>query len=1089
MQTEEDMRKERALEALQAIARRDARRNELLSMSQEVADRHRMVTQRLIQDWDATQAVKRGRQVRDLQYELAVSRRRDLLREKLMRCNEDDLRRSVNAFEDQYRVQLGITANDDFETDIPDLLPPAQNSDVTLEQDKRILLSPWPGEEPGKSFIQRLEQTLTNSSDSISNSSVDYLKQVKQRVAAHRQAKEAADRSLRTQSVAVIPVELVSDNKTPVDDTADPDSDDEIAQRVTQDFEAYKVSLQRIMDAAELQLEEFSQECRDKEVSSGERAASMLGVTEVNILRQQNKHEQATVMCTDLVIELLDDILAHSSSTSIDDLGRANVAVIAFEYDYEPNRLQRRLKKLFTEYMFAVRRSQSDYLQLDIDLSPADLKELNQLYQLDIWPAYVALARNIGHWKYEATNGFDYVSSIIETIRITFEQTLVHIAPCIQPHSSSSIVCPFRPLSVTKFELMNLDSKFKISVLPTLLTTSMVPFAAARTRHRMVSLSFKSTHHSSHVNMQSILSSVTQWAADTVLLWDPLTALNCGLMLKKLHEKLSVPPQQSKAASPSAATVNNLFTFSDILPILVERRVFEPLLTALANCDQNSVTNLNSMLPLSSQAIRVLADIIDITGRILAANALLSNPVTPAASKKKPLVRASLPFSAHSLPVLLGEVLWIRVYLLDRLFIHLASHAPQQFKDMQFSVESLPVVLVVSQPLAVLNSLSQPVDSDEPSYVRVLDWFLRGNRRDNIPKDDVELLQAVDSEAGSGKIAFKKAKGKTQQEEFVHETSLLSTAVQLDFRTIKPDQKVIDGDGFSDSQALSEGVDPDLHVCEHVLSIFYGLPRIETPVPVVKASSKTSALATPPSKALLKSSGSSSLPIEEESLIGSSYDSLTICYDDDLSSTRFPVKIENSCVVEVSRPLLLAEFLLTICLDALEYSTDIASESVDSAIDSYNIESPPSDLDNSITQAIVNELKLLPVQGVCERAQSIRHFRRSKLLQGADLLAFQHLTGHRPLLLTPDLDQYQVAESVSLFKLHRQIISSSAHIDNLLAMQIQQLVLLQRSLHDTEISQQERLTSGSSVDNAIFNGICNRTCSHIEQLLSRGRER
>ncbi len=152
----------------------DNRRQDFLNKSHLLQTTNKLKDDGITDRWKGTQRVKKERQIRDLQYELAMLKIADLKGLKARQVHASDQVDGVNAFE-RIMKRSGIGAGDDGNG--------GQPLSVTYED--------------GEAFIQRLEQTAREkfpSNEEVSN----FVTQLKERTQDNRVARyEKARRKRR----------------------------------------------------------------------------------------------------------------------------------------------------------------------------------------------------------------------------------------------------------------------------------------------------------------------------------------------------------------------------------------------------------------------------------------------------------------------------------------------------------------------------------------------------------------------------------------------------------------------------------------------------------------------------------------------------------------------------------------------------------------------------------------------------------------------------------------------------------------------------------------------------------------------------
>lgn len=721
--------KKRAAAVTAAIKKRDEQRNNLLEKSQALIDSHKTASAQLIKKWMLTQRNQMRSRQRELQYELAMTKKKELVEANQTARSKVQTIKSIDEFENKFRA---IDQSDEGD----ELRPNPEKRDE---------------------FLARLESTAVKAlADSTSD---DYYAELRQKHKEKRlqrklnHSKDLLKAKYYPQSLSYESKASNSPNKRrlstcpPV--TNESDSDEELTADPVKIAE-YNKSMQEILAVAEKKLETFSAEITHREAETGERRNQLERVNQAQAARKKQKHDIAVEVCVDLVNELVNLACHSTQSHGVNESAAKNSSQpvnIAGEFHHNAGNLSQQIQ--------------------DIIQSKGDGNLLiDDLLASEFWPPFAALGRNAGRWASNENNSVEYQPSTIQS----YQQMLGHILSKVLPIDSdeASDLSRFESLTVTDNERTQINE-----------FTSEKPLPAVFVIQRKGPQDF--------IELNAVLRTVNNWFGGGILTWDIMRSIELGLRLKKASDD-----------------PNFQFTFMNLLQEFGEMSWFKDI----QEVDVTSMT-------LSNQANRVISDIIDLTTRIQSTGSVL----TAAAKKKNVVMSQILPFSSTSIALLLSETLWLRFYLIESLG-PLSGFQRDQIEKC---------VLILSQPIFKYNSCDV-MFGDDPLFVKIIDWFLCGNRRDNIRKTDVDLLQAIETESQLSKNNTKKAaKSKAVSDEKIFETTLISNVIVLSKQMTRSVEAIDpisfitqDKDGLSPHEAT-------VNLIEKTLIYFYSFSSSESP--------------------------------------------------------------------------------------------------------------------------------------------------------------------------------------------------------------------------------------------------------------------
>jgi hypothetical protein len=648
-----------------ALLHRDQVRDELLMSSKKLMESNQNFQTTVLSGWVKQQKFKKKSQQRDLQFELATTRRKQLLDDLSLERAKQIVRLQLNEFEQKQLLNI-----DDLTAINQTINKPIVENQVE--------------------FLKRLEvsfKKLSNADDAQL-----FVNKLKQKFAEQRSANQAK-KHIRTSNVI--------DNTEP---EIDDDATNENSAIVDQAPNAQVDDLDSDDDDADMST--YYQKLQPRSELTANDSKSIVAETDsaTAVVEKANPPSDSTAddvekFCGSIVLDISDSIVRDDVSISRSvDKGKATLYFSTESLFKTPDLLAASLQQII--------------------LDTSHESKIDELYSLpDVWPCYTAMGGNIG--KLNVQSNRDENASVqrkVDTVNSTCNalgQILLQVCP-----SNEMKVAPphvrFPSLALTTSELETSGSH-----LPQ-------DFPAITIIH------FPQAHN--YYDLKPVLEAVVTWCGDGVVVWDSIKALKCGMRL------LDILNKQGDQISLSAL----IESVGDIKWI------------ALLN-------QIESVYVPTPQALRVIAEIGDITSRILST----ANTATVANKKKN----STLPFCHSSLAILLAQTLWLRQHVINSVRFLCGSANIDNF-DSSFDKS----VVVLAEPLFE-GALANNLDRSDPMFVRVFDWFIRGSRRDNVGKDDSTLLQAIDLDILS-KNASKKVKAKAI-DEIVLEASPIRSIVAL----------------------------------------------------------------------------------------------------------------------------------------------------------------------------------------------------------------------------------------------------------------------------------------------------------------------
>ena len=331
--------------------------------------------------WVKSFDVKNHRQVRDLQFELATLKVKELKTRNTNRFYDSEQNNGINEFERNLK-RSGIGGGD-------------ENTQLATTY------------EDGMVFMNRIEDTA--QSKWPTNAEVgDFISQLKQRT-----AEKAAARYDKARRRRRMLVDQKSSNTASVIDEGDDGDEKEDAKvletvmKMQQKEERYqtmlkecKESMDKNHETAEENIRIFAEQFRllaDEEADI--RSKELAKILETRKARIEERRQVATTFCREIVINLIADSLDGPSTRP--QTAQTNTTNGGFKTSKLPtaptnmNLLLAQNPLQLSKNLFEFIRSRLDPNNYVSELS------LEEIMTLDIWPAFLAIASNIGNWSAE----------------------------------------------------------------------------------------------------------------------------------------------------------------------------------------------------------------------------------------------------------------------------------------------------------------------------------------------------------------------------------------------------------------------------------------------------------------------------------------------------------------------------------------------------------------------------------------------------------------------------------------------------------------------------------------------------------------
>ena len=664
--------------------------------------------------WSSTQEDKKKRQVRDLQFELATLKINELRHKNRSSRLKKDQEIGIDAFETNLK-RSGISGNDD-----------GQPLSTTYED--------------AELFINRLEQTAGKSwpSDDDTN---DFMMQLKGRTKESRIARyEKARRRRRmlveqansTQNLSTDSMLLESDEKV-----FEEKNEKELSLKKSlklekhthsEDAKNFTENHERILNAAEESIKEFSAEFESKsEEITAMRKEQLKAIAQERAVKMAKKHDDNNELCKSLVKNLLNEILDGKN-------GNDNSSASASVNYTEPSSVLNYMQELAESRVIEGDGKSSDVIRF--------------VTSMDSWMSFAALSMNIGKWDIvlEETNltyaeqlnvsTLDSNDNSDQSIKKENDEEILKESSSIEEEKDpiQSEIVEIVGENETKIEEIISNKRTQrlrrtesyLETTQTVLETIIERFSNDGAE---VNVPLDLNDNSKNIvgalenkvlvvlsnGFSSSLeswSNITKWVGnENVSMLDTFSVIKISIRLKPLLE--------GKKPSINFASLVHIFSDGKVqCPPSLENTHLEP------------------------ELLRTVTEIVENADKILSMKEKFDT------NSGKALPKSELLFTDCTCGIIIGQSIWIQ------------REIRSKFTNLDQSIQSeidraMPSSIVVSRYFGNYYS------TDDPIFARVVEWFLQGGTRDDIPEEETDLFQLVKNEGGGGKGGGKKpAKGK-----------------------------------------------------------------------------------------------------------------------------------------------------------------------------------------------------------------------------------------------------------------------------------------------------------------------------------------
>lgn len=657
-QQDQIISKDIAIQETMNINKRDQRRKDMLHGFDETRQAHQKATTELIHNWKKTQQDKKNRQVRDIQFENALLKIKEVKQKNYSKVHSKEMTTGVDEFEKNL-IRNGIGAGDD---DGKPLSTTYEDAELFLSRIEDDAVKKWPSSEDVSNFITQLKI------------------RTKEKRAARYEKLRRRRRMLVEQAAMqnTMSSDIVDDDMKLEDEEESLEAKKRLKElRIEQSYREYKESMKEIMRKANESLEIFAKECRDRVEQGHERENKLREIESARLAKQSAQHQLSVDICHDivqyLVVHTLDRIFSDRSD-------------------------------MFEELM-----SQNPLQLVHLLTSRSDVVSSSDFFRSDMWQLYRSISANCCSWDNlwdNGSNSLQFQGSFSIKVVNMMEDLLVGLSSNSIPQSTVD------SLKLSLEECLYLDHQ-----------SEMVNF-----RYVYLVADASDNGFSLHEMMTQFLTMSSSPNCLLFDVWDLQRALDCGIQLK-----------------PYLETKSPVISIGNLLSIFLKSK--SSCSGAMWNVDINIDMDLEHeslKVPVSADVMKILSDVIEISNRVLSiSSSSASNPST--------FTLNSLAFTDTSLAILLGEILWA--------FESVCKSVIALLHPLENLRKLIPRFIFLSTTENLKHSRGH---CDNLVDLRVLDWFLRGGQRENIPENESEIIAAVISETGkNGKKGKPPAKSKT----------------------------------------------------------------------------------------------------------------------------------------------------------------------------------------------------------------------------------------------------------------------------------------------------------------------------------------
>jgi len=710
------------------------RRQRILENLDHRIDQHEQTLQAGTRNWKANQTTKRDRQIRDLQFELCLEAKATQRRIMENTLNRTDQETGIEQFENNLK-RNGIGGEEGEGDGV--LLPSTEDSNLFMQRVEASVAETWPTDGEVGDFMQTLEKRTRE-------------------LRLARAEKARRKRRMQVEQNAALNEMGVSTTGSINEDTLEgtmTENDRKLkADHKQQEYERLTVQAaadsKAIADRGEDQVRIFAERVRMMSYESNSSAETVAAVLEAQRKRREEKSKRNYETCRSLVLELVADSLtgvgAHVSSgaSQAASLPQSRSQHMSHSQSITKGSSGREDDAYFSQLAADVIEIQKQERERNEERIPG-CDFISRSPAVDLLPSAVILANNTAKWRNSCE--LDEQAGVSRIRTLSFREKAIAVFGQVTEYDSCTELCPFRidaSGNVENLEKRILDhlSHVKESAREETDHTA-TPAGCVTSPYQTVVLLLGGQHDLS----PSILEEAGQWLGGEhrFSLWDVPRAAEVALSLCN----------SATGGTEGGAVDCTLITGAT--------------LCSSFGIDPQSFPDDHT---LSVQATRTVSEVVDVVTRITTCVGIVGDDGTVSAAE---LDQASFKFNDTTLVILLGQILWLREYICSVCYNH---------KGVHFMPTRVLVGTIVGY-------------ADKGCTAKILDWFIRGGNRMNIPEGDEQLRTIIAEEIASlppekgkkGKPAPKGKKDKNKDAtEVISDKSSIATVIWIRSGCVSP---------------------------------------------------------------------------------------------------------------------------------------------------------------------------------------------------------------------------------------------------------------------------------------------------------------
>jgi hypothetical protein len=732
----QDERKERELE----VERKQKVHKDINEFERTIREKNITNNTEVIEKWRKSLKPGEARHIRDLQFELATLKVRELKENKQRNLHRTEGVHGINEFEFNL-TRLGIGGGD-------------ENANLTTTY------------ESAANFLDRIEEMTTKNLPS--NAVIqDFVTQLKVRTKEKKLARYDKARRRRRMLVDQANAQAEASSHNEEGDVGGHGNNVLVNERMIKmklkeekelaAVAANSENAKRIKEEAEESVRLFAEQFRMMaDESADERLLQVRTIQENIAQRRARKHEGIYNFCGEIVVEMVASMFDAMSADFADP--RASYSSIPFGTDGCVELIDKLLQNLDNRVA-----------------GSADSADEVRITKLDSWPAFAALALNLNKWKASTV----YTTVPVAPVALSTEllvEPIVDAESAVAPADAAVDVAPTETISSIELAKTMSFIESTCHVIEDILSSSREKSEdTTKAFNENLSLSSDETvqlHEQVTGNMCKVMyvvnssggwsnphqccAQLTHWSNQhqpTIALWDSICAYEACIKIKPLLEG-KVP----------AINFNSLVNIFGRSSYITDSGI------SFATNEELAVPDAVLGTSLPPKILVLLKEMVETVSRI---NAIKDSFIGSISSISPTF---NYQFTEITLAILLGQSLYIRNYIRG---VYTAADA----------VSIVPPIVVVSNAITSEIPIVGPLDNVS-GYIEVLDWFLRGGAKDNAPEHLATLI-AEESGAPAPAAGKKKAPAKGAVEEEVPTRSYIAGIILIKSTAVLEDSRVV----------------------------------------------------------------------------------------------------------------------------------------------------------------------------------------------------------------------------------------------------------------------------------------------------------